>query len=96
MGERAYGHPFRLQSMNQPTSQSNKRSINRSINQQSINLVHKRLARNMYGRNLQRGFTSIWNKEFIRDMYWGGRKFQRGFASILSKELIIRNMYSQA
>jgi hypothetical protein len=37
------------------------------------------------GRELQRAFSSILNKNCIRNMYWGGRELQTGFPSILNK-----------
>ena len=40
------------------------------------------------GSTLQRGFSSILNKNLIGNMYAGGRKPQRGLASITKKNRI--------
>ena len=42
---------------------------------------------------LRRGFASVLNKNWIKNMYWGEGRLQRGFPSILNKNSWIRNMY---
>ena len=36
-------------------------------------------------RRLQRGFASVSNKNWIRNMYWGQGRLQRRFPAILNK-----------